>query len=518
MHSTAAFLFVAWLAVPVAGILPKLHGNWKRLRHGAKEPPKTLPCQRPVERAPVEFPAELLTTSKDQQYLEMHSGYVNVTATDYLFYWFVKAGPDAPQHAPVVVWSNGGPGCSAMEGATTELGPLKMFLAKVAGLAGFSNKFSGNPYPWNQKAHLLFVDQPRYVGYSTGTGPPVCSSRDAGLDMVTFLDGWRALFPEIHNPDFILASESYGGHYVPAWTQAIMDHNDCYDKKKIPLVGIAIGNGITNATIQNDEMFVKWAKTQGLIPQDSNAEREVVARVQMVMNLGYVPNYYDYRLIDQGDCCGCYSYNYSTWSLWLTKDAVTKALNVCGNAGDKAFAGCAGGCIDFTSFGCPDDFDANDAFDYSAPLERALTHGIPVTLFYGKEDTACNYVGGYEMASKLSWPGAQKWAQQGLKKLVIGGSASGQIQEAAGLTFIQIDGAGHMTPIDNSAYAYHALAILLVTQGAGRHGRPSSSFLSRRQRLQADGEDADANVFLQASQELPDESRDTPDPYENVEL
>ena len=38
-----------------------------------------------------------------------------------------------------------------------------------------------------------------------------------------------------------------GGHYIPAWTGAILDHNErAGPADHIPLAGIAIGNGIVN--------------------------------------------------------------------------------------------------------------------------------------------------------------------------------------------------------------------------------------------------------------------------------
>lgn len=63
------------------------------------------------------------------------SGYVNVTEVDFL-YWFVEA-KDVGPNAPVVLWSNGGPGCTSMEGATTEIGPLLLKGVKTgAGYTG----------------------------------------------------------------------------------------------------------------------------------------------------------------------------------------------------------------------------------------------------------------------------------------------------------------------------------------------------------------------------------------------
>jgi hypothetical protein len=54
-------------------------------------------------------------------------GYINVTDRDFLFYWFVEAKDtrnNGNANPPGILWSNGGPGCTSMEGATTEIGPL----------------------------------------------------------------------------------------------------------------------------------------------------------------------------------------------------------------------------------------------------------------------------------------------------------------------------------------------------------------------------------------------------------
>jgi len=415
-HALAALLLGA-----VEGILTKLHPHHLQGKHADllqsnvdedvvhQEP---LECGVPVERAPVEFPEGLLVGQNASAGLKMHSGYINVTSEDYLFYWFIEAASKS-RDAPIIVWSNGGPGCSGMEGVSTEIGPLILYMSKMGTSVTFPGKLSQNPYSWNEHANLLIVDQPRYVGFSTGRGPYVCSSVDAGLDMVTFLLGWARVFADIvPHPKYIFASESYGGHYVPAWTQAVLDHNEeskkrASDQKEIKLKGILIGNGITDDKIQNDAEFINWAKVEGLIPPDSNPTNEDAARDLMAETLGYEPNYYDYRLVDipcRGKgCCGIYSYNYTTWSLWFMKSEVQQALNVCGNAGDNCFGpvgkGCSGGCIEFT--GCPHGFDHKDKFDYTGALQNALKMGIPITLYYGMQDTACNYVGGYALAEHL---------------------------------------------------------------------------------------------------------------------
>jgi cathepsin A (carboxypeptidase C) len=119
------------------------------------------------------------------------SGYVNVTsAPDYLFYWLFSSR-DANPNAPLIIWTNGGPGCTSMEGATTENGPLFLLDIKEAcngtllgcfphvinvhsiravgnGKCDYTGQFSANPYAWNAHANLLYLDQPRSVGYRSG--------------------------------------------------------------------------------------------------------------------------------------------------------------------------------------------------------------------------------------------------------------------------------------------------------------------------------------------------------------
>jgi carboxypeptidase C (cathepsin A) len=394
-------------------------------------------CTTPVSKGEVKFPDSLAGRGKID--FDMYSGYVPVsTAPDYLFYWFFGT-QDKSADAPLLIWTNGGPGCTAMEGATTEHGPLSLFdIKESCSNAGptskcdYTGQLSANAFAWNKHANVVYLDQPKNVGFSFGYGSETKTSVEAADDFVTFYLNWVKLFPEFQGRQLLIGGESYGGHYIPAWANAVLNYNAKTTDAPIPLSGVVIGNGCINDTVQDTSQLVQFQHDNNLIPSTSNPKSQSAARTAMSSYIGYDPNYYDYR-IQTVTCSACYSYNYTAWSYWFLQQEVLTSLNVCGGAGNDAFAGSAGGCISMGAF------DARDSFDYSGALARTLDSGIPVTLFYGKTDTACNYVGGLTVANTLQWKGKDSFAKMPLVDWELGaGNVAGQYKSFNGLTFIQV--------------------------------------------------------------------------------
>lgn len=175
---------------------------------------------------------------------KQYAGYVTVNESNgrALFYWFFEATHN-PKEKPLLLWLNGGPGCSSIGfGEAEELGP---FLSKKG-----KPELKYNPYAWNKVANLLFLEAPVGVGFSyTNTSSDISQLGDdfTAKDSYAFLVNWFKRFPQYKFHDFYISGESYGGHYVPQLSEIIHDNNKVVrEEDYINLKGFIIGNAVIN--------------------------------------------------------------------------------------------------------------------------------------------------------------------------------------------------------------------------------------------------------------------------------
>ncbi|ANB15612.1 carboxypeptidase C PRC1 [Sugiyamaella lignohabitans] len=213
--------------------------------------------QIPNRKLRIKTPGELGIDSVKQ-----YSGYLDIEDDDkHFFFWFFESRND-PKNDPVVLWINGGPGCSSMTGGLFfELGPSAI---------GQDLKPIYNPYSWNSNASVIFLDQPVNVGHSYSS-KPVKTTVAAGKDFYAFLKLFFQQFPEYSTLPFHISGESYAGHYIPAFAREIISNNDD-PNRNFNLSSILIGNGITNPLIQ-DEYFEPMACGKGGHPAVLNPDQ-----------------------------------------------------------------------------------------------------------------------------------------------------------------------------------------------------------------------------------------------------
>jgi len=88
-----------------------------------------------------------------------YSGYLDISGGKHLHYWLVLDESNSTD-SPLVLWFNGGPGCSSLDGFFYEHGPFRI------DTSGATPTLSLNPHRWNLIANVMFIEAPAGVGLS----------------------------------------------------------------------------------------------------------------------------------------------------------------------------------------------------------------------------------------------------------------------------------------------------------------------------------------------------------------
>ncbi|KAJ0014620.1 hypothetical protein Pint_21250 [Pistacia integerrima] len=194
-----------------------------------------------------------------------YSGYVTIgggNASKNLFYYFTVS-ERKPLKDPVVLWLNGGPGCSSFDGFVYEHGPFNF---EAANKEGQLPTLHLNPYSWSKVSSVIYLDSPTGVGFSYSKGKTQYSTGDieTASDTHKFLLKWFQQYPEFISNPFYVAGESYAGIYVPTLSSEIVKGIKAGAKPVINFKGYLIGNGVTDYKFDANAL-VPFAHGMGLI-------------------------------------------------------------------------------------------------------------------------------------------------------------------------------------------------------------------------------------------------------------
>ncbi|TDL18856.1 alpha/beta-hydrolase [Rickenella mellea] len=131
-----------------------------------------------------------------------------------LFFWFWPTN-DASHTDDLVFWTNGGPGCSSLEGFLQENGPITWSWGQ--------SEPTPNQFSWTNLAHVLWVEQPVGTGFSQGT-PNITNDDQLAEQLTGFFEQFLNVFKELKGKNFYLSGESYAGFYVPYIANWIYEH------------------------------------------------------------------------------------------------------------------------------------------------------------------------------------------------------------------------------------------------------------------------------------------------------
>ena len=397
----------------------------------------------------------------------------------HLFFLLLRAR-HVPAKRKLIIWFNGGPGCSSFDGAMMEVGAWRM--DGKGGLVWVKDGAS-----WNEYADILFLDQPVGTGFSyVNTNSYTTSLPQAADEVVYFLQQFVQVFPEYSRDvdlrfgsqgsgvDVYLAGESFAGQYIPYSANAIVKSPN----SPVSLKGIAIGNGFIDPKNQYgtelETMVEKniWTtssddykrvarivdscrKQLDKLFASSGSPREVSECDEILQTIvasttakqpgssGYTCiNIYDVRLSDSSPACGMnWPTTLSAMYDYLRREDVRNALHVDENHKPEAWVECN------ANVGSAMRTDTSSPASVKL-LPELLESGIRVLLFAGEEDLICNAIGVRRTAENLEWGGNKGFGDRLAQDWYVNGSLAGTWRTARNLTYVGIKGASHMVGVD----------------------------------------------------------------------
>ncbi|XP_031120819.1 serine carboxypeptidase II-2 isoform X2 [Ipomoea triloba] len=392
---------------------------------------------------------------------EQYSGYVTVNQESgrALFYWFFEAVED-PSSKPIVLWLNGGPGCSSIAfGLGEEVGP---FHVEKDGKTLY-----WNPYSWNLAANLLFVDSPVGVGYSySNTSSDILTNGDkrTAEDSLEFLLNWFERFPQYKGREFYITGESYAGHYVPQLSQAIVKHNANAKDIVINLKGFMVGNALTDDYHDHLGLFqFMWAS--GLISDQTFKQANLLCDHQSFVHpseecdkvldtasdeLGNIDTYSIFtptctesfslmsRVLKRSDKVGLLRRIYDPCTerhsiIYFNLPEVQKALHVHITNSSFKWVTCSDEVYDFWKDSPTTVLDV---------YQELISAGLRIWIFSGDTDAVIPVTSTRYSIDALKLPTVSPW-----RPWYDNGQVGGWTQEYEGLTFVAVRGAGHEVPL-----------------------------------------------------------------------
>jgi carboxypeptidase C (cathepsin A) len=427
---------------------------------------------------------------------EIYSGYLKTKREgDELFYMYIPA-INNPHIAPIMLWLNGGPGCSSLFGLLAEVGPVTS--------DNYEGKFKVNPYSWNKDVNLLVIEQPAGVGFSKVNDPKFVYNDDImGENLLFAIKDFLAEY-SMKNREFYVSGESYAGVYIPTLATYMLNDNS---EDKVNLKGVLIGNGLTDYDTDVERSMVEFGFWHGMIspetfnlfkkhcphksdelhPEEESSElkdgfypRNVTHRCNKIReeirnNLDGSDIYGIYRLCPKGNQITSNNplfynskntYRKTILEKLKKKDKYLKELepeddvwpNGCNEdlffdvflnnetiktklAVDTSiiWTQCWGGL----------NYDMGESFKFYSETMLKFPD-LKVWVFSGTEDGVLSTLGTMRWINKLNFTIENEWTQYKVNEQVAGFAQ----KYKEGLVIVTVKGAGHMVPQDQRASAY----------------------------------------------------------------
>ncbi|KAF3931058.1 hypothetical protein ABW20_dc0105137 [Dactylellina cionopaga] len=403
-----------------------------------------------------------------------------------LWFWFFPTTGGVEAQDDLVIWLNGGPGCSSLEGLLQENGP---FTWKYGTYLPVKNQ-----YTWVNLTNMLWIEQPVGTGFSQGD-PNIRNEEELAAQFLGFLKNFVDKFG-LHGKRIWISGESYAGKYIPYIADAMYAKKDpknfnikgvmLYDPsidedlvlQEVPAVPFVLRNnamlnlpdskvaslkakadscgysdiykagmtfpptGPLNTTLKSDSCNSLW-----------NEIFSAALKINPCFNIYHImttcPNLWDVLGFP-----GSFSYLPEGAKIYFTRPEVQKAIN-------------APIMPTWEECSSREVFPQGDASPYPAPsgvLARVIEKSERTVIAHGLLDFILMADGTLLSLNNMKWGGKRGFSQKPSKKFVVPYEKQGELgvwHEERKLTYIEVKLAGHMVPQYQPGAGYRHLEYLL---------------------------------------------------------
>ncbi|KAJ3405891.1 Cell death protease [Chytriomyces hyalinus] len=480
-----AFILALLLPVPVANAAPVSVSSFT-CTAVLPENPRTA-SDYLVTKLP-DLPASALSELRTH-----YAGFIptstNSSNPGNLFFWYFPSSNTAS--ADLVIWLNGGPGCSSLFGSFVENGPLEI---------QNNGTLAANLNSWHRHTNILYIEQPSGAGFSTNLDPtkgPFDEFQVASL-FLTFLNGFYFVFPEAKSWSLHLTGESYAGVYIPFICAAITQCPYLVDQKTpILLSGIAINNAVLDFDRQiapssavaaydylaNRNFFA--VDPTGLL-QETAAKTASICRSLKTKNESLAMDEYGCNMVglvgfwfathmnslgkgntclnpynvDSPIPCGAldeFHLQEDALLAYLNNPAVRDAIHVDPYLSTMDPSRTWEECHRTTITTQHDSEHGPSPITF---LPMLIERGIKVIIYNGDSDLLVNYVAQEQAFGNMTWNGS-KGFQNDPTQWTVNSLPAGLKWVERGLSYIRVFGAGHMVVANDPAAGLQVLSELL---------------------------------------------------------
>ncbi|KAF8477756.1 Alpha/Beta hydrolase protein [Russula ochroleuca] len=403
-----------------------------------------------------------------------------------LYFWYFPPTVNGSEN-DFILWANGGPGCSSLEGFLQENGPISWQYGQA--------NATRNPYSWTNLGHMLWVDQPVGTGFSEGV-PDIHNETQLAAELVGFMQQFLNVFAELKGKKFYLTGESYAGKYLPNIADYMLSHPTLLDLK---VQAMWLGSPALAADVVADQ-----APAVNFVHKNLNVfpfNQSFLAQLDQIADkcnynsflekyLTYPPPPAPFSLPGKSAEAdpGCDVYTQIIEAVLLLNPAFNEyrifdmppiLWDVLGfpgtfpqiqspvyfNRSDVKAAIHAPENVSWDECNFPvfvNGVDNSPIVSWEV-LPRVMNRGVPVVIVTGLADFIIQSEGTRIAIQNMTWGGSQGFQKAPLPDSFIldGVGAAGTVQSERGLTFYELPLTGHMVPQFNPPAAFQSMQFML---------------------------------------------------------